>query len=90
MRRTSLPVLIVAGGAGGIGRDTLAEMRPLLAAARLAFEGTVISWRHRRRSARMKKTNGRGQQEDGALFSSLTVAQNIEVPLKEDLRCRRG
>ncbi len=24
--------------------------------------------------------------QDGALFSSLTVAQNIEVPLKEDLR----
>ena len=37
------PVLIVAGGAGGIGRDTLAEMRPLLAAALSAFEGTVIS-----------------------------------------------
>ena len=37
------PVLIVAGGAGGIGRDTLAEMRPLLAAALAAFEGTVIS-----------------------------------------------
>lgn len=37
------PVLIVAGGAGGIGSGTLDEMRPFLAAALSAFEGTVVS-----------------------------------------------